>query len=158
MPFHLCVSGCGRYLAPGDGHDRCLMCLGTKHTLADESCSHCGKMTISELRTRLRYLQGGGAPLPLPRSTSGSSTGGLRVTVVATPPGNQPAGDYRSSSALQPVELPKPSSKSIPRYPSVLLPTTGCQSLHRRESSPERKIRLSCHPLGWWQDLNWIRR
>uniref|UniRef100_A0A671TBQ0 NACHT domain-containing protein n=1 Tax=Sinocyclocheilus anshuiensis TaxID=1608454 RepID=A0A671TBQ0_9TELE len=35
----------------------------------DESCSHCGKMTISELRARLRFLQGGGAPLSLPRSS-----------------------------------------------------------------------------------------
>lgn len=44
MPFHPCVSGCGHYLAPGDGHNRCLTCLGVKHAEAafvDESCSHC---------------------------------------------------------------------------------------------------------------------
>ncbi len=59
---HPCVSGCGRYLAPGDGHDRCLMCLGRKHAevaFVDESCSHCGKMIISELRARLRFLDKG---------------------------------------------------------------------------------------------------
>ncbi len=32
MPFRPCVSGCSRYLAPGDGHDRCLSCLGIEHT------------------------------------------------------------------------------------------------------------------------------
>ncbi len=44
MPFRPCVSGCGRYLAPGDGHDRCLSCLGIEHAEAafvDESCPHC---------------------------------------------------------------------------------------------------------------------
>uniref|UniRef100_A0A671T7S4 E3 SUMO-protein ligase PIAS1-like n=1 Tax=Sinocyclocheilus anshuiensis TaxID=1608454 RepID=A0A671T7S4_9TELE len=52
MSYHPCVSGCGCYLAPGDGHDRCLSCLGTKHAegaFVDDSCSHCGGMTISEL-------------------------------------------------------------------------------------------------------------
>ncbi len=45
MPFRPCVSGCGRYLEPGDGHDRCLSCLGIEHAEAafvDESCPHCG--------------------------------------------------------------------------------------------------------------------
>ncbi len=71
MPFRLCGSGCGRYLAPGDGHDRCLSCLGIEHAEAafvDESCSHCGGMTVAGLRTRLRFLQRGGVPVPLPRS------------------------------------------------------------------------------------------
>ncbi len=31
----------------------------------DESCSHCGKMTIAELQTILRFLQTGGVPVPL---------------------------------------------------------------------------------------------
>lgn len=29
--FKDAISGCGRYLVPGDGQDRCLMCLGIKH-------------------------------------------------------------------------------------------------------------------------------
>ncbi len=33
----------------------------------DESCSHCG-MTVAGLRTRLRFRQRGGVPVPLPRS------------------------------------------------------------------------------------------
>ncbi len=42
---HPCVSGCGRCLALGDGHNRCLTCLGSKHgevAFVDESSSHCG--------------------------------------------------------------------------------------------------------------------
>ncbi len=87
MPFHPCVSG--RYLAPGDGNDRCLKCLGVKHAEAafvDESCSHCGKMTVAELRTRLRFLQRGGVPIPLPRSRAppGSSQDvGCRMSITA---------------------------------------------------------------------------
>ncbi len=56
----------------------------------DESCSHCGGITVAVQRTRLRFLQGGGVPVPLPRSrvppggrqgsaTSGSSRAGLTV-------------------------------------------------------------------------------
>ncbi len=40
MTFHSCLSGCGCYLAPADGRDRCLMCLGSKHAevaFVDES-------------------------------------------------------------------------------------------------------------------------
>ncbi len=100
MSFRPCVSGCGRYLAPGDGHDRCLSCLGIEHAEAafvDESCPHCGGMTVAGLRTRLRFLQRGGVPVLLPRSrvppggrqggaTSGSSRAGLTVTVRNSPP------------------------------------------------------------------------
>ncbi len=47
MSYHPCVSGCGRFLAPQDGHDRCLMCLGIQHAeeaFVDGSCSFCGDM------------------------------------------------------------------------------------------------------------------
>ncbi len=43
MTFYLCVSGCGRYLAPRDGHERCIACLCLAHAEAafvDESCSY----------------------------------------------------------------------------------------------------------------------
>ncbi len=42
MSYHPCVSGCGRSLAPQDGHDRCLTCLGIQHAeeaFVDGSCS-----------------------------------------------------------------------------------------------------------------------
>ncbi len=83
----------------------------------DESCSQCGKMTVAELRTRLRFLQG--VPVPLPRSrappggsrgggaTSGSSRTGLAVTVRNSPPRNQPSRAPLSTSTSQPVELPR---------------------------------------------------
>ncbi len=81
---------------PGDGHDRCLSCLGVKHAevaFVDESCFHCGKMTVAEFRTRLCLVQAGGVPVPLPRprlphggsqggATLGSSRAGLTVTEI----------------------------------------------------------------------------
>ncbi|KAL0165659.1 hypothetical protein M9458_037503, partial [Cirrhinus mrigala] len=59
-------------MTAGDGHDRCLMCLGIKHSetaFEDESCAHCGSMTVADLRIRLCFLQRGGVPVPLPRSS-----------------------------------------------------------------------------------------
>ncbi len=97
MSYHPCISGCGRFLAPEDGHNRCLACLGIQHTeeaFVDGSCSSSGDMTISELRNRLRYVRHGGDPLPLLRSSvfpgtrggavSGGVRGDLRVTVRAS--------------------------------------------------------------------------
>ncbi len=112
-------SGCGRYLAPGDGHDRCLSCLGIEHAEAafvDESCPHCGGMTVAGLRTRLRFLQRGGVPVPLPRSrvppggyrgeaTSGSSQAGLTMTVRNSPPKTARAPPVTGTSL--PMELPR---------------------------------------------------
>ncbi len=119
MPFRPCVSGCGRYLVPGDGHDRCLLCLGIEHAEAafvDESCPHCGGMTVAGLRTRLRFLQRGRVPVPLPRSrvppggyrgeaTSGSSRAGLKVTVRNSPPKTARAPPVTGTSL--PMELPR---------------------------------------------------
>ncbi len=107
MSYHPCVSGCGRSLAPQDGHDHCLTCLGIQHAeeaFVDGSCSSCGDMTISELRNRLRCVKHGGDPLPLPRSgvrpgtkrggtASGGVRGDLRITVRASPSGvSHPSG------------------------------------------------------------------
>ncbi len=118
MPFRPCVSGCGRYLAPGDGHDRCLSCLGIEHAEAafvDELCPHCGGMTVAGLRTRLRFLQRGGVPVPLPRSrvppggyrgeaTSGRSRAGLTVTVRNSP---STARAPPVTGTSLPMELPR---------------------------------------------------
>ncbi len=91
-----CVSGCGHFLASPDGHDRCPSCLGFRHAeaaLVDESCSHCGNMTMAMLRSRYLLARRGGIPLALPRSssselrrtTSAQGQGDLRITVRASP-------------------------------------------------------------------------
>ncbi len=108
MTFYLCVSGYGRYLAPRDGHERCIACLGLAHAEAafvDESWTHCWKMTISELRSRLQFLQRCRVPVPLPRSdppqrvAMNGGTGDQRITVSALPSGNQPPRNPHSSSS-----------------------------------------------------------
>ncbi|CAM4464261.1 unnamed protein product [Leuciscus chuanchicus] len=113
MSFRLCVSGCRRSLAPADGHSSCLSCLGIQHAEAafvDSSCSHCGNMTISVLRSRLAYLKGGAVPSPMPRSsvysapqnrpTSVHDQGDLRVTVRASPSSQPPRAPHASQALL----------------------------------------------------------
>ncbi len=93
-----CVSGCGHFLASSDGHNRCVSCLGFKHAeaaLVDESCSHCGNMTIAMLQSRYLLVKRGGIPLAMPILVPPSlSSGGLlsaygqgdlRITVRASP-------------------------------------------------------------------------
>ncbi len=61
MPFLPCPSGCGRFLFADDGHDRCLQCLGLRHTEAafvDDSCVCCGRMSMISLRSRLFFMKG----------------------------------------------------------------------------------------------------
>ncbi len=76
---------------------------------------HCGGMTVAGLRTRLRFLQRGGVPVPLPRSrvppggyrgeaTSGSSRAGLTVTVRNSP--STPRAPPVTGTSL-PMELPR---------------------------------------------------
>ncbi len=121
MPFRPCVSECGRYLAPGDGHDRCLSCLGIEHAEAafvDESCPHCGgdDRRGAADQAPLPAKGRGGVPVPLPRSrvppggrqggaTSGSSRAGLTVTVRNSPPKSARAPPATGTSL--PTELPK---------------------------------------------------
>ncbi len=110
MSYHPCVSGCGRFLAPQDGHNRCLTCLGIQHAeeaFVDGSCSSWGDMTISELRNRLHYVKHGGVPLPRSGvrpgtrggTASGRVRGDLRITVRASP-----SGVPHPSSTPQPAD------------------------------------------------------
>ncbi|ROL47169.1 hypothetical protein DPX16_18967 [Anabarilius grahami] len=86
----------------------------------DESCTHYGKMTISELRSRLSLSAAASSSNPPQRVASGSGSGDLRITVSALPLGNQPPRNPHSSCTSQPVELPGESSGPSQRCaPSV---------------------------------------
>ncbi len=109
MASRSCVSGCGRFLTPSDGHDRCPSCLGFRHAeaaLVDESCSHCGNMTMAMLRSRYLLARRGGVPLALPRSSSSGrrttlaqGQGDLRITVRASPSMMSPRASHSSSTS-----------------------------------------------------------
>ncbi len=109
MASRSCVSGCGRFLTSSDGHDRCPSCLGFRHAeaaLVDESCSHCGNMTMAMLRYRYLLARRGGIPLALPRSsssgrrtTSAQGQGDLRITVRASPSSTSPRASHSSSTS-----------------------------------------------------------
>ncbi len=140
MASRSCVSGCGRFLASSDGHDRCPSCLGFRYAeaaLVDESCSHCGNMTMAMLRSRYLLARRGGIPLALPRSsssgrrtTSAQGQGDLRITVrrllpCLDPPSTQTVSPLCVRGASIPVQGP----------PLRAIPVTSC--LHQgRRSSP----------------------
>ncbi len=74
--------------------------ISTKAALVDESCSHCGNMTIAMLWSRYLLVKGGSIPLAMPRSsssvslqrraTSAHGQGDLRITVRASPSSASP--------------------------------------------------------------------
>ena len=117
-----CISGCGRSVPSSDGHDRCIACLGLQHAKAafmDESCSHCGNMTIAELRSRLRDLSRGRVPSATPQSvpstrgdTLAGGQGDLRVTVWNTAP----------------TMLPRATPPSVPQQPASSSAAAGPSS------------------------------
>ncbi len=98
MPFRPCPSVCGHFLSVDDGHDRCLQCLGLRHAEAafvDDLCVCCGRMSMISLRSRLSFMKGLAPSAATRADLSGSSRGSpadalgdLRVTVRASPPGN----------------------------------------------------------------------
>ncbi len=128
MASRSCVSGCGRFLASSDGHDRCVSCLGFQHAeaaLVDDSCSLCGNMTIAMLRSRYLLVKRGGIPLAMPRSSSSGSRratsahgqGDLRITVRASPSSASPRASHSSSASHRlgfPDELVESSDRAGP--------------------------------------------
>ncbi len=125
-----CVSGCGRFLASSDGHDRCPSCLGYQHAeaaLVDESCSHCGNMTIAMLRSKYLLTKQGGVPLVVPRSnssdfqraTSAHGQGDLRMTVRASPSSASPWNSHSSSASHHLVFLDELTGSSDRAEPYI---------------------------------------
>ncbi len=155
MASRSCVSGCGRFLASSDGHDRCPSCLGYQHAeaaLVDESCSNCGNMTITMLRCRYLLAKRGGIPLTLPRSsspgfrraTSTHGQGDLRITVRASPSSTSLRASH-SSSALHHL--------AFPGQARGVLEQGGAQHLVRSTSrwqDVDRCIRGWARFWRWW--------
>ncbi len=137
MASRSCVSGCGRFLASSDGHDRCPSCLGLSH----ESCFHCGNMTMAMLRSRCLLARRGGIPLALPRSSSS----GLRRTTSA-----QGQGDLRItvrdyvSAGLSLLQHIAPSG--VPGWACGVLRQGGAQHLIRSTS----RWQDVDHCIGGW--------
>ncbi len=160
MSYHPCVSGCGRSLAPQDGHDRCLTCLVIQHAeeaFVDGSCPSCGDMTISELRNRLRCvkhslsrdlafaLAHGAAQHPVESEVIWGLRWGLPQVEFLTPQALRSRRGYRWFGL-------GPLLSGVPHpFPSVPPLMTRCRSLHRRASplSPGMTTRLRC-PLRVW--------
>ncbi len=97
MSFLPCPSSCGRFLSADDGHDRCLQCLDFQHAddaFMNDSCTCCGRMSMTSLRSHLSFLKGLAPSAATRAGFSGSSReppagtlGDLRVTVRASPLG-----------------------------------------------------------------------
>ncbi len=93
----------------------------------DESCSHCGYMTIAMLCSRYLLAKRGGIPLALPRSsssgfrraTSAHGQGDLRITVRASLSRTSPQASH-SSSASHHLTFPDELAGSLDRAgPSI---------------------------------------
>ncbi len=110
MASRSCVSGCGRFLASSDGHDRCLSCLGYQH--AESALVDLVMFSRREHDYRDAALQisprqmGGVFPLPCPvlapparRATSAHGQGDLRITVRASPSSASPRASHSSSAS-----------------------------------------------------------
>ncbi len=106
----LCVSGCGRFLASSDGHDRCVSCFGF-WPRSSSSVSH------------------------QQRANSAHGHGDLRITVRASPSSASPRASH-SSSAIWCSRMSLRGSRTGrgPASRSVHQQMTGCRWLHRRVS------------------------
>ncbi|CAM4616073.1 unnamed protein product [Leuciscus chuanchicus] len=142
-----CTSGCGGEIFFSDGHDRCLVCLGVDHAKAafvDDSCSHCGNMTISMLRSRLNELTRARVPLPTPRSTgperastSAGGRGDLRVTVWDIPPTRPRSTHPSPASAPASVQTETAGPSSEPQRVSFGAPEEDTMSIAASQGGRE---------------------
>ncbi len=147
MPFRPCPSSCGRFLSADDGHDRCLQCLGFQHAedvFVDDSCTCCGHMSMTSLRSRLSFLKGLAPSTATRTGLSGSSRGppadalgDLRVTVRASSPVcphgplTPHAVNVPSGSRVISLVRDGPWNTGRPAFHSMHHPMIGCRSQHR---------------------------
>ncbi len=93
----------------------------------DESCFHCGNMTMAMLRSRCLLARRGDIPLALPRSsssglrrtTSAQGQGDLRITVRASPSSTSPQASHSSSTSHRLVFPDERAGSSDRAGPSI---------------------------------------
>ncbi len=88
MSFRPCASGCGSFLTSDDGHGRCLMYLGCKHSesaFMDGSCLHWKCMSMAMLRPSSSTQSGSSGRKDLEAALV-RDKGDLRITVRNVPP------------------------------------------------------------------------
>ncbi len=93
----------------------------------NESCFHCGNMTMAMLRSRCLLAIRGGIPLALPRSsssglrrtTSAQGQGDLRIIVRASPSSTSPQASHSSSTSHRLVFPDERAGSSDRAGPSI---------------------------------------
>ncbi len=161
MSYHPCVSGCGRFLAPQDGHDRCLTCLALSTlrklswmvlvlfvgTWSSRSCTEDSAMSsMAESLCLCRnpaFVPGPGAPpRPVESEVIWGLQWGLPQEEFLTPQALRSRWCCRWSG-LGPLQ-----NRVHHPFPSVLPLTTRCRSLHRRVRNSSRKCMRSLQDQG----------
>lgn len=124
----------------------------------DESCSHCGNMTIAMLRSRYLLVKQGGIPLAMPRSSSSVShqrrtngQGDLRITVRVRLHGSLIPPALRTLWCFWTSTLDLGSGDDD----LAALPPSGRVALP--ESDPERTAMLSRASESIWTTLQLLR-
>ncbi|KAA0704025.1 hypothetical protein E1301_Tti000331 [Triplophysa tibetana] len=125
-----CSLGCGTLIEEGDGHDRCIRCLGVQHTEAafvDTSARTAGRLSFRKLRSRVTvFLREPATILFATRA----------VTLVATAPKS-------TTSGLRPRGLPVLAALSDMGNSANVNPPAKCS---RADRTPIRSSERS--PTG----------
>ncbi|XP_073766548.1 uncharacterized protein [Danio rerio] len=127
MALRLCVSGCGGFLAPDDGHDHCIACLGVQHVnavLAGGSCRHCDAMTVAQLRSRLTFARERATPVASCSKKAAGARADLRVSAGDNPP---PTGSRTSRSSRRSIQASGGESDPSNQMVALTLADTGDQ-------------------------------
>ncbi|KAA0711381.1 hypothetical protein E1301_Tti006328 [Triplophysa tibetana] len=125
-----CSLGCGTLIEEGDGHDRCIRCLGVQHTEAafvDTSARTAGRLSFRKLRSRVTVFL---------REPATISFATRAVTLVATAPKS-------TTSGLRPRGLPVLAALSDMGNSANVNPPAKCS---RADRTPIRSSERS--PTG----------